>query len=166
MNWIIRSTKAVKFHTNLKEILRPIWEDLIDYHWILTDIDFMSDTELPINFNYDYFFLSHEEFEKVYQSDAQIIWGIIAAVSKNTEFDFKKISKLSAEDIEVWNSNQFQIQESIVEIIAFDSGYTIVKFKDKILSEKFKNYFQDQALDLKAFSDKHIKIPPLSEGQI
>lgn len=163
MNWIIQSTKTVNFHTNLKEILKPVWEYLIEYHWILTDIDFMSDTELPINFNYDYFFLSHEEFEKVYQSDAQIIWGIIAAVPKNTEFDFKKISKLSAEDIEAWISNQFQIQESVVEIIAFDSGYTIVKFKDKILSEKFKNYFQDQALDLQAFSDKHIKIPPFSE---
>ena len=50
----------MQIHTNLKEILKPVWNDLIDYHWILTDIDFMSDTELPIKFNYDYFFLSHE----------------------------------------------------------------------------------------------------------
>ncbi|MCW3170154.1 hypothetical protein OMO38_16630 [Chryseobacterium sp. 09-1422] len=154
MNWIIRSTKTVKYHTNLKEILKPIWENLGDYHWIITDIDFMSDTELPINFNADYFFLTHAEFERIFQSNAQIIWGIISAVPQDSAIDFGKVSTLSAENICVWECNEFQIHQSIVEITAFDSGYTIVKFKDQKLSEKFKDYFQNQALDLQAFNDK------------
>lgn len=156
MNWIIRSTKKVKFHTNLQEVLKPIWDDLVVYKWILTDLDFMPDQPLPINFDEDFFILNNPEFEKLYQSNTQMIWGIISAVKDNIEPDTSLISRLSAEDTSVWEPNHFLIQESIVEIIAFDSGYTIVKFKDKNLSDKFKEYFQEQAIDLQKFNEKYI----------
>lgn len=152
MNWIIRSTKKVKFHTNLQEILKPIWNNLTEYDWVLTDLDYMSDKELPINFNHDYFILNQEQFKLLYQSDAQIIWGIISAVPKNSELNTNLISSLSAEDKNVWICDQFMINESIVEIVAFDSGYTIVKFKDEKLSNTFKDYFQKEAIDLQEFT--------------
>ncbi|PRB00503.1 hypothetical protein CQ046_18745 [Chryseobacterium sp. MYb7] len=156
MNWIIRTTKKVKFHTHLQEVLKPIWDDLTIYQWVLTDLDFISDQPLPINFDEDYFVLDHPEFEQLYQSNTQIIWGIVSAVPNNIEPDISLISRLSAEDSMAWESNQFLIQESILEIIAFDSGYTIVKFKDQNLSDKFKEYFQEQALDLQKFNEKYI----------
>lgn len=152
MNWIIRSAKKVKFHTNLQEILKPIWNELTEYDWVLTDLDYISDEELPINFNYDYFILNQEHFKLLYQSDAQIIWGIISAVPKNFELNTNLISSLSAEDKNVWTCDQFMITESIVEIFAFDSGYTIVKFKDEKLSNTFKDYFQKEAIDLQEFT--------------
>ena len=155
MNWIIRSIKKVKFHTNLQEVLKPIWEDLTLHNWILTDLDFMSDGNIPINFDHDFFVLDHQQFESIYKSNTQIIWGIIAAVPHPIEVNFSQVSQLSAEDPKVWKSNHFLISESIVEIIAVDSGYTIIKFKDEALSEKFKNYFQDQAVDLHIFNEKH-----------
>lgn len=80
--------------------------------------------------------------------------GIIAAVPSAIEPDSLYISRLSAEDPDVWKSNHFSIEESILEIIAFDSGYTIVKFKDKTLSDRFKDYFQEQAMDLDYFNKK------------
>lgn len=156
MNWIIRSTKKVKFHTNLHEVLKPIWKDLLIYKWILTDLDFISDQTLPINFDEDYFVLDHPEFEQLYQSNTQIIWGIISAVPNNSESDTSSVSRLSAEDTSVWDPDHFLIQESILEIIAVDSGYTILKFKDKSLSDTFKEYFQEQAMDLQKFNEKYI----------
>ncbi|WP_454046983.1 hypothetical protein [Chryseobacterium sp. Marseille-Q8038] len=156
MNWIIRSTKKVKLHTNLHEVLKPIWDDLSIYHWILTDLDFISDQPLPINFDEDFFVLDNPEFEKLYHSNTQIIWGIISAIPYNIEPDASLISKLSAEDSIVWEPNHFLIQESIIEIIAFDSGYTLIKFKDKNLSDKFKDYFHEQAIDLQKFNEKYI----------
>ncbi|MGE8431028.1 hypothetical protein [Chryseobacterium joostei] len=156
MNWIIRSTKKVKFHTNLQEVLKPIWEDLSAYSWILTDLDFVSNEQpIPINFDEDFFLLDHQQFEQLYKSNPQVIWGIVAAVPGNIEPDTSLISKLSAEDSPVWESNHFLIQESILEIIAFDSGYTILKFKDKKISDKFKEYFQEQAVDLQKFNKKY-----------
>lgn len=157
MNWVIRSTEKVQFHTNLKEVLKPIWADLIHHRWILTDLDFMSDQPLPINFDEDFFDLDHKEFEQIYQSNTQIIWGIISAVPNQMETDTSLLSKLSAEDIHVWKSDYFSIQEGILEIIAFDSGYTLVKFKDEKLSNTFKEYFQEQAMDLNQFNAKYIR---------
>lgn len=156
MNWIIRNTKKVKFHTNLHEVLKPVWNDLAVYKWILTDLDFISDQPLPINFDEDYFVLDHQEFEQLYKSNTQIIWGIISAVPNNSEPDTSSVSRLSAEDTSVWEPDHFLIQESMLEIISFDSGYTIVKFKDQSLSHKFKEYFQEQLVDLQKFNEKYI----------
>ncbi|RKT01595.1 hypothetical protein [Chryseobacterium defluvii] len=155
MNWIIRSTKIVKLHTNLNEILRPVWEDLKEYDWILTDLDFISDDTIPIHFDQDTFILNTKQFEILFNSRTQIIWGIISAVPKNTELNLNLISKLSAEDMAVWENDKFLIEKSYLEIIAFDSSYTIIKFTDGKLSSKFKEYFKDQALELEKYISKN-----------
>ncbi|MDR6919448.1 hypothetical protein [Chryseobacterium sp. 2987] len=144
MNWIIRSIKKVKFHTNLQEILKPVWKNITAYNWILTDLDFMPDGTIPINFDHDFFILNHGQFERIYNSNTQIIWGIIAAVPSATEPDSMYISQLSAEDPDVWKSNHFSIQESVLEIIAFDSSYTIVKFKDKTFLIGLRTIFRSR----------------------
>lgn len=156
MNWIIRSTKIVELHTNLYEVLKPIWEGLSDYDWVLTDLDFLSDDEISINFDKDYFALNSKEFETLYQSRTQIIWGIISAVPTNTQLDLNLIANLSVDDENTWKPNQFLIKESFLEIVAVDSAYTIIKFKDEKLSNQFKEYFQDQAIDLQNFNNKYI----------
>ncbi|PIF46725.1 hypothetical protein CLU96_3765 [Chryseobacterium sp. 52] len=156
MNWIIRSTKMVKFHTNLQEVLKPIYDDLKIYDWIMTDLDFIADVSLPINFDFDFFILNPEQFEQIYTNYVQIIWGVIAAVHRKTEINTAVISNLSAEDPKVWESDHFLIPDCIFEITAIDSGYTIIKFKDKHLSDQFKMYFQEQAMDLQTFNEKYI----------
>ena len=50
-------------------------------------------------------------------------------------------------------NENFQHKNASIEIIAFDSSYTIIKFKDKKLSEKFKNYF-DEAILLSEFDSE------------
>lgn len=54
MNWIISKTQ-ISFHTNLYEILKPIWKDLSEYNWIITDVDFITDDNIPLDFDHDYF---------------------------------------------------------------------------------------------------------------
>lgn len=156
MNWIIRTTKTVRFHTNLHEILKPIWNDLKEYNWMLTDLDFISDQKTPINFEHDFFILNREQFKEVYESDTQIIWGIISAVPKGINLDKNFISNLSAEHEKVWKPDKFLIDESFLEIVAFDSGYTIIKFKDEKFSKSFREYFKEEAIDLQKFNDKWV----------
>ncbi|MCS3532987.1 hypothetical protein [Chryseobacterium sp. JUb7] len=107
MNWVIRSTKTIRFHTNLHEILKPIWNDLTEYDWVLSDLDFISDETIPINFDHDYFILNQEQFKELYQSYTQIIWGIISAVPKNIDLDKNLIAELSTEDKKVWIKDDF-----------------------------------------------------------
>ncbi|KFF25559.1 hypothetical protein [Chryseobacterium vrystaatense] len=156
MNWIIRSIKSLEFHTNLREVLKPIWQDLNEYEWVLADLDFMTDDEIPIHFDEDYFILNRDEFNVIYQSRTQLIWGLISAVPRNTPLDFNLISNLSVEVQDTFTADQYLIKESYLEITALDSSYTIIKFKDEKLSNKFKEYFQDEAIDLQEFHKKKI----------
>lgn len=116
----------------------------------------MCDSKIPINFDHDYFILESKEFETIYNSDVQIIWGIISAVPENCKFNIELISELSSEDEKAWQSDKFLISESILEIVAFDSGYTIIKFRNLELSNKFKEYFGEEALSLQKFNEKYL----------
>lgn len=151
MNWIIRNTERIKFHTFLDEILKPISEDLENFNWFLCDLDYISDSTLPINFDEDYFILNNKEFQKIVDSQIQIIWGVISAVPKNIDIEINKndLPFVEGNDL-VWKNGNFQVKNSEIEIIAFDSSYTIVKFTNKSLSEKFINYF-DEAIQLEKF---------------
>jgi hypothetical protein len=149
MNWVIRNSRKIRYQTDLEEILKPIWNDLLNYRWIITDVDFITDSQIPLNFENEFFFLDRNEFEKIMKSDTQIIWGIISAVKNDYKTDPNNILNLSCESNEVWEENVFLIPDSIVEIVAFDSGYTILKFKEEKLSEQFKNYFEEDAIELK-----------------
>lgn len=53
----------------------------------------------------------------------------------------------------VWEEGNIQHPDAEIEIVCFDSGYTIVKFRNRLLSDKFKAYF-DEAIDLKKFISK------------
>ncbi|CAA7386748.1 hypothetical protein [Chryseobacterium fistulae] len=148
MNWVIRNSTKIKFHTDLSGILKPIWDELSEYKWIITDVDFITDNEISLNFEEDFFVLNSDEFEKLMKSNTQIIWGVIAAVNHEFQINTREISKVSAEDFNVWKNDVFLIPESDLEIIAFDSGYTILKFKNIELSNKFKDYFGKEAIEL------------------
>ena len=151
MNWIIRKTDKLEFHTNLTELLRPIFEDLKTCNWVLSDLDFIAHEEIPIEFGEDYYILEQEDFEKLAKARVQIIWGVISAIPKNETIDLDQNNLPYVEGNDnVWKDGNLQLQNSLIEIIAFDSYYTIIKFRNSELSEKFKNYF-DEAIELEKY---------------
>lgn len=146
MNWIIRSTKKLYCHTNLNNLLNSSWINISEFDWLLSDLDVVnfSKKELPIDFSENYTVLSPENFKILIESDIQIIWGVISAVKKSENPKFDKESFPFVEGNEkVWKNDQFQVENSIFEITAWDSSYTIVKFKNIELSAKFKNHFEE-----------------------
>ena len=145
MNWIItwsnsEKTKRLRYPTDLGRILLPIFEELIDFNWLVSDIEitFMENLDLPMNYEKACFILPKEEFIKILNSDLQVIWGVFIAIP--TKFDIKtgetEIPYSEGKD-EIWEENQFQHTNAQIEIICFDGSYTIIKFRDKPLSYKF-----------------------------
>ena len=57
----------------------------------------------------------------------------------------------------IWEDGNFQYPSSEIEIICFDSGYTIIKLAKKELSDKFKKYFGNDAIELEKFRNKYMK---------
>ncbi|KRB56361.1 hypothetical protein [Flavobacterium sp. Root186] len=152
MNWIIHHTDKLDFHTNLKELLKPISSEIESFNWLISDFEFISDKILPIHHEKDFFVLTSEEFREILNSNTQLIWGFVSGFSKNEQisFDENNLPFVEGNDL-IWENGNFQIENSIIEIIAFDSSYSIIKFKDKSLSDKFKNYFPE-AIDPDKFS--------------
>lgn len=153
MNWIIKNTCKLKFHTNLKALLKPIEDDIKELKWFVSDLEINTSEmqKLPINNEKDWFLISSLEMNILRQTDTQIIWGVFSGINNNLEIKTDQIELPFAEGNDmIWENGNLQIESSRIEIIAWDSSYTIVKFTDKELSEKFKSYFEE-AIKLEDF---------------
>jgi hypothetical protein len=149
LNWIIRDTKKLYCHTNLNNLLNS-WIDISEFEWILSDLDVINFTKkkLPIDFNKSFSVITSDDFKKIIETDIQIVWGVISAINKseNPKFDKNNLPFVEGND-NIWINDNFQVENAIFEITAWDSSYTIIKFKDSELSKKFKLYF-DEAIEL------------------
>ncbi|PBI91603.1 hypothetical protein BSF41_12050 [Flavobacterium sp. ACN2] len=152
MNWIIQKSDKLEFHTNLKEILKPILFEIQEYNWVISDLDFISDKELPINYEKEFVILTSQEFNEILNSQTQFIWGVISGFPKDNEIviDENNLPYAEGNDL-IWKNGNFQIPNSTIEISAIDSSYTIIKFKDENLSKIFTNYF-NEAIELEKFN--------------
>lgn len=152
MNWIIQKSKIILYHTHLNEVLYPILNEVKNYNWILADIEHGGlQTMLPINMEDEYFILTPDEFDIILNADVQIWWGVILGVPNNIEIAINQdnIPFTEGNDL-IWQNGNIQYPNAEIEINCWDSSYTIVKFKNQELSDKFKAYFPE-AIELEKF---------------
>ena len=145
MNWIISKSEKIEFHTNLSAVLLPLEKYLEDYQFFISDILFISkEKNLPLkNFTSNYEILTFEDFRKILESEVQFIWGYVAAIPKNENITVDEQNLPYVEgNPEIWEK-EMQMQNATFEIYAYDSTYTIIKFKDKELSDLFKEHFRE-----------------------
>jgi len=157
MNWIIRKTAKMDFHTNLKAILSPIKDEIKQLDWLISDLEYNNIyrvENLPVDYDHDYFLLPAEQFDRLVAADMQIIWAVILGIPEThaTTVDLENLPYADC-NAEVWKNGCIQHPDAIIEIICFDSSCTILKFKDQALSDKFKTHF-DEAKELEPIS-KH-----------
>ena len=155
MNWVIRYSNKMESHTHLNIVLEPIWKEVKKFNWLISDFEYHPDyaKDLPVNHDQDYFILSPLNFKKLVDADSQIIWAVILGIpqGKSIEIDEKNLPYADGSET-VWKNGNIQHPNAVLEIVCFDSGYTIAKFRDEKLSGKFKAYF-DEAIDLERFSN-------------
>lgn len=156
MNWIIRDTSKLKFHTNLKVLLTPIENEIKGLKWLISDLEINTSEmqKLPINHENDWYMISAVEMNVIRDTHTQIIWGAFSGFLNNQEIEPNQIDLPFAEGNEkIWKNGNLQVVNSKIEIIAWDSSYTIVKFTDNKMSDKFKKYFQE-AIELENYKWK------------
>ncbi|MDR3693157.1 hypothetical protein [Mucilaginibacter sp.] len=160
MNWIIRELNKLQYHTNLSELFKPIFGEICNYNWIISDFEFNGCDnfhELPINYGEEFFILTPEQFKKVIDSGMQMIWGVILAVPFDVKIEIndKHVPFIESNPF-IFDDGHIQYPEAVMEVDCFDSSYTVVKFKDEVLSNKFKGYFVE-AIALDKFRSKYTK---------
>jgi hypothetical protein len=140
----------------LSELLKPIEKDIQNLKWLVSDLEFSSwnAEKLAINHEKDWFIISAQEMKTICETKTQIVWGAFSGIDKDLEFETENTELPYAEgNAEIWKNGNLQVEKSKVEIIAWDSSYTIVKFTEKGMSDKFKEYF-DEAIELEKYKWK------------
>jgi hypothetical protein len=151
MTLILKNTKQVEFHTNLSEIVEPFKNEFASLNWLLTNQDYIlldyEEKGLVDKLDHEpdrIEFTGTELLEIVETRYIQFVWGVFCG--------FKgKIPNLRQEDLpyadcnsDIWTEpDKFLLTDSEIEILCFDSSYTLVKFRDKNLEEQFKDKFPD-----------------------
>lgn len=157
MNWIIEKSQKMPYHTYLNVILAPFVDDLNNYQWLVSDFESNHTIGTPFNYEQDYFILSADDMRNIFNADIQIYWGVIIAVPIDVEVIITSNNDPYVEgNALVFKEGNIQYPGGEIEIICFDSSYTIVKFSKEELSNRFKVYF-DEAIPLKKYTDKYIK---------
>lgn len=144
------------YHTYLDLIVEPIKDEIDNYNWIVSDVEYHSTiTDLPIDMHKDYSIFSPSEFRILLNSHVQLWWCVVLAVSTSAEIklDENNLPYAEGNDL-IWENGSLQHQNAEIEIDCFDSGYTIIKFTDKNLSEKFKDFFGGDAIPLDDFNKR------------
>tara|TARA_R110002020_G_scaffold203146_5_gene406585 strand:+ start:30567 stop:30983 length:417 start_codon:yes stop_codon:yes gene_type:complete len=137
----------------LNVLLKPIEKDIQNLKWLVSDLEInTSEMEiLPIYNEKDWFLISSQEMKTICETDTQIVWGVFSGIDSNAELQTDRIEFPYADgNNEIWKNGNLQIENSKVEIIAWDSSYTIVKFTENKMSDKFKEYF-DEAIELENY---------------
>ncbi len=151
MNWIIEQSPRFTFHTDLKSLIIPIRDDIKNLNWLISDLEFRSSDPVPLDHDKKYFILSSEEFNTLIQADMQIIWGVLSGIPAAQQIEIDEHDLPYADgNASIWTNYNMQQQQAVIEIICFDSSFTIVSFKNTDWSTKFKNYF-DEAIELEKF---------------
>jgi hypothetical protein len=144
-DWILYRGRTFQFHTHLQEVLAPLRNDIREFKWFLSDIDYMADSsDIPINLDQDYFILNKDEFESLLSHDIQFIWGSILGFYNESEISLNSEALPYVEgNDDIWKPGNIQIPGAAIEIDCFDSSGTIVKFSDENLSKKFHDFYPE-----------------------
>ena len=122
MNWIIRNTSKLKYHTNLTELFRPIIGYIGDYKWLISDLEFTSDEPLSfLSMDKDYNLLTSEQFRELLNHDMQFIWAAIIAIpgSKNKPINIDNLPFVEGNEL-IWKNDNIQYPEGEIEVDCFD----------------------------------------------
>lgn len=141
------------YHTHLGVILTPLKEDIKNFQWLIADVEYQwAEDDFPLNMEDEYLIVSPDTFQRVLNQNTQIIWGSFLGMpkSKKLKIDTEDIPYVESNPL-VWEPGNIQHPEALIEIDCIDSGYTIVKFVLKDLSDKFKAFFGDEAIELSKF---------------
>ena len=139
------------YQTYLQEFLPLIRQEVERLNWLVTNLECWGELSPLIenwqSQSYDsepYYSLVPGKvlYETFVGRDLQVVWGVLCGVAGD-------IPTIPLEEVpyangnrRIWtNPKEFQLAGSEIEIVAFDSTFTLVKMRDEMLGHKFLKVF-------------------------
>jgi hypothetical protein len=135
----ILTTSDYRYHTDIFRILKSIEPEVKLRNWLLTD---WESNYRPKAFPepYETFLMDGTQILNLIDKNFQLIWGVLSG--SKTEFVLEDGIPYSESNEDIWKSNyKIQNVDADIEILAWDSGYTLITSTDANLLSKIYNEF-------------------------
>ena len=150
--------KNQKVYTYMRVVFKAIGNAQENYNWLITDCEcYPKSTEIAQMFDQEYCWLSGKELSHIAaQEDFQWIWGILCGFEKDIPLEeVLKYPLPLARDYDGYYHNPVSLQHplSSVEIVPFDSSWTLIVSKDKMIVDRYLSCYP-KAEDLSQFNQQ------------
>ena len=138
--------KGEAYYTYMGKIFRAINNKQMNYNWLITDCEcYPRSLEYSRLFGQEYFFISGNELtEIINDEDFQFVWGVFSGFNPDIKLDdILKYDLPYADGYEGFWINNVDIQHPLaeVEMVAWDSSFTMMISRDNQIVEDFLSYF-------------------------
>jgi hypothetical protein len=151
----LEDTTQFRWQTDFERLLAPLKQQIEPLNWLITDLryHFIDDQEPQRISDWDIDWGTKKQFaivagkvlwESVANRDIQVVWGVFCGILG--EVPTIPDDKLPYADgnRQLWTEPEaFQLANSKIEIVCFDSSLTLVKFRDDSLGYQFLQLFPE-----------------------
>lgn len=140
------NAKGEDHYTYLQKIFNSIGNIQKDYNWLITNCEcYPKNPETEKLLNSEYCWLTGEQLtEMILEEDFQWIWGILSGFNKNIEpSEVLKYGLPCEDDYNKYFIKPLALQHPLahIEIVPFDSTFTLFLSKDKEIADSFIQAF-------------------------
>ncbi|UPL48196.1 hypothetical protein [Hymenobacter sublimis] len=152
MTILLEDPLQFRWQTDLGRLLPSIRQQVEELSWVISNLQCLHlqgvvpaviDWEKQMEYYYSYTVVSGKMlYDTFVDKGIQVVWGVFCGISG-------KVSDLAPNEVpyadgnrELWTEPEgFQLVASEIEIVAFDSSFTLVKFRDESLGRQFLEAF-------------------------
>ena len=138
----------MRFHTDVALIFRALQGRQKEFNWLIADVECnIYPPEFPDDLeNKPSWFTGEQITEIVEKQDIQFIWAVLLGFRPEVKIDISNLEVVpcAKEHPTLWQEHPvIQHPQATVEIVCYDSSYTILLSKDNDLSQKFRSFFPE-----------------------
>lgn len=139
-------SKGERFYTYMHKILEAMGNEQVNYNWLITDCEcYPADKEFRELFSQEYIWITGEKLTEVIdREDFQFIWAVLSGFPReNSLGEVLKYDLPFADGYKGFWVDNVGIQHPVadIEIVAFDSSFTLFISKNDDLVDRFRRCF-------------------------
>ncbi|WP_044002943.1 hypothetical protein [Hymenobacter swuensis] len=152
MTILLEDVPQFRWQTDLGRLLPAIRQQVEELTWVISNLQCLhfgglipkvAAWEEQMEHYYSYTVVSGKTlYDAMADTDMQAVWGVFCGVAGSVPDLSKDEVPYADGNRELWTEPEsFQLAASEIEIVAFDSSFTLVRFRDESLSRQFLEAF-------------------------
>lgn len=157
MNTILDSYDQMPHHTDLGLVFRALDGRQKEFNWLITNLEVnRHPDDFPYDSGHQPRWISGQQLTDIVErNDVQFIWAVLSGFVPDVALDLNnlEVEPFADGNSLLWRKDvAIQHPQAVVEIVCWDSAYTVLLSQDDDLSRRFRNFFP-KAKDLGIYNE-------------